>query len=122
MTERAFHEREALGEIDRTWLERLEPGNQVIVQEHSRDILASVAQRLPSGRLLVTWDGGTREFNFDGRLRTSGAYSSTCLVEPTPYRKGQIEKQQLARYLAEQQWLRIPLDTLREIAGLLQSD
>jgi len=122
MTERAFYEREAPNEIERTWLYRLEPGDQVIVQEHGRDRLGAVKQRLPSGRLLVTWEGGTHEFNFDSRLRTSGTYTAIFLVEPTPYRKGMLEKQQLARYLAEQQWHRMPLDTLRQIAALVQGD
>jgi hypothetical protein len=122
MTERAFQEHEAPGEIERAWLERLAPGDEVIVQEHGRDSLAAVEQRLPSGRILVTWDGATREFNADGRLRTSGTYTSTFLAEPTPYRKGMIEKQHLARYLAEQQWHHVPLDTLRQIAALLQGN
>jgi len=122
MIERAFHEREALSDTEGAWLERLVSGDQVIVQEHGRDRLASVEQRLPSGRILVSCDGGTREFNFDGRLRTLGTYTATFLVEPTPYRKGMLEKQQLARYLAEQQWHLVPLDTLRQIATLLQSE
>jgi hypothetical protein len=33
-----------------------------------------------------------------------------------------IEKQHLARYLAEQEWLQMPLDTLRQIAALVQGD
>jgi hypothetical protein len=122
MTEREMYEREAPSEIERTWLDRLAPGDQVIVQEHGRDSLAWVDQRLPSGRILVAWDGSTHEFNFDGRLHTSGTYTATFLVEPTPYRKGMIEKQYLARYLAEQQWHQVPLDTLRQIVALLQSD
>ena len=122
MTERALSEREAPNEIEPTWLDQLVPGDQVIVQEHGRDRLASVEQRLPSGRILVAWDGGTGEFNLDGRLRTSGTYTATFLVEPTIYRKGMLEKQQLAQYLAEQQWQDLPLDTLRQIAALLESD
>jgi hypothetical protein len=120
MTERAFHEQGVPSDIERTWLARLAPGDQVIVQEHGRDRLGSVEQRLPSGRLLVTWEGGTQEFGFDGRLRTSGTYTGIFLVEPTAYRKSMIEKQQLARYLAEQEWLQMPLDTLRQIAALVQ--
>jgi hypothetical protein len=119
MTERARYDNEDLRDNDRSWLERLEPGDQVIVQEHGRDYLSSVDARLPSGRLLVSWGGGTREFNLAGRLHTSGTYSSTCLVEPTPYRKDMIEKQHLARYLAEQQWHQLPLDPLRQIAALI---
>src|SRR5829696_6961160 len=122
MTERAFHEHGAPSDIERTWLVRLAPGDQVIVQEHGRDRLGAVEQRLPSGRILVTWEGGTHEFNFDGRLRTSGTYTAIFLVEPTAYRKSMIEKQHLARYLAEQQWHHLPLDTLRHIAALVQGD
>jgi hypothetical protein len=119
MTERAWHASEASRESERSWLDRLKPGDQVIVQEHGRDYLSSVDERLPSGGLLVSWGGSTREFNFDGRLHTSGTYTSTCLVEATPYRKDMIEKQHLARHLAEQQWHRLPLDTLRQIAALI---
>ena len=122
MTERAFHEHGAPSDIERTWLACLAPGDQVIVQEHGRARLGAVEQRLPSGRLLVTWEGGTHECNFDGRLRTSGTYTPIFLVEPTAYRKSIIEKQQLARYLAEQEWLQMPLDTLRQIAALVQGD
>ena len=122
MTERALHQREAPNEIEPTWLDRLAPGDQVIVQEHGRDRLASVEQRLPSGRILVAWDGGTGEFNLDGRLRTSGTYTATFLVEPTIYRKGMLEKQHLARYLAEQQWHQLPLEKLRQIVELLRTD
>ena len=71
---------------------------------------------------MVTWDGGTREFNFDGRLRTWGTYTSTYLVEPTPSRRGMLEKQCLVRLLAEQQWHQLTLDTLRQIAALVQGD
>lgn len=122
MTERAFYERGAPSDRERSWLERLEPGDQVIVQEHGRDRLGTLEQRLPSGRLLVTWEGGTHEFNFAGRLRTSGTYTAIFLVEPTPYRKGMLEKQQLASYLAEQEWLRMPLETLRQLVALVQDD
>jgi len=122
MTEQAFHKREARSEIKQTWLDHLAPGDQVIVQEHGHDILASLEQRLPSGRLLVSWNGDSREFNLDGRLRTSGTYTSTFLVEPTAYRKSLIEKQRLVRYLAEQQWQDVSLDTLQQIAALLRSN
>src|SRR5215211_4562230 len=109
MTERALHESVEPGDTGPTWLDRLGPGDEVIVQDDGRDCLASVEQRLPSGGMLVTWDGGTREFNFDGRLQTPGTYTATYLVEPTLYRKDMIEKQHLARYLAEQQWHHVPL-------------
>lgn len=121
MTERAWLDREQPSNTGRTWLDRLAPGDEVIVQEHGRDSIASVYQRLPSGRILVTWDGCSREFDFDGRLRTSGTYTATLLVEPTPYRKDMIEKQHLARDLAEQQWHHMPLDKLRQIAKILRS-
>jgi hypothetical protein len=55
-------------------------------------------------------------------LRTPGTYSATYLVEPTPYRKGEIEKHSLAQELAEQQWYTLPLETLRQIAALLRND
>jgi hypothetical protein len=103
----------------RSWLDHLEPGDQVIVQENGRNYLSSVERRLPSRRLLVSWCGRTREFEPDGRLHTSGSYASTRLVEPTLYRKDMIEKQQLVRYMAEQQWHWLPLDTLRQIAALI---
>jgi hypothetical protein len=119
MTERALREAIEPEETERAWLARLAPGDEVIVQENGSDRLASVHQRLPTGGVLVAWDGGTREFDFDGRLRTTGTYTSTYLVEPTPYRKGMIEKQQLARYLAEQQWHHLPIDKLRQIAALV---
>ena len=122
MTERAFHESETPNEFEQPWLQCLGPGDEVIVQEHGRDTQAWVAQRLQSGRLLVTWNGNTCEFNADGRLRTSGTYTSTFLVEPTAYRRGMLEKQYLARYLAAQQWHHVPLDTLRQIAALVQGD
>jgi hypothetical protein len=122
MTERAWHESEEPPDTERAWLERLAPGDQVIVHESGRDTLASVDRRLPSGGMLVSCDGDMREFNFDGRLHTSGTYSPTYLVEPTPDRKGAIERQHLARYLAEQQWHTVPLDTLRRIAELVRND
>jgi hypothetical protein len=120
MTERAIDSL-GLGDHDRAWLDRLEPGDEVIVQENGRDCLALVHQRLPSGVFRVSWDGGTHEFNFDGRLRTSGTYTATYLVEPTPYRKDMIEKQELAHYLANQQWHHVPIGMLRQIADLLQN-
>jgi hypothetical protein len=120
MTEQAFEIFDQ-GDSDRAWLDRLEPGDEVIVQEHGRDCLAMVYKRLPSGGFQVSWGGGTHEFNFDGRLRTSGTYTATYLVEPTPYRKDMIEKHDLAQYLANQQWHRLAIGTLRQIATLLQN-
>jgi hypothetical protein len=120
MTEQAF-DRFDQGDSERAWLDRLEPGDEVIVQDHGRDCLASVYQRLPSGALQVSWCGNTHEFNFDGRLRTTGTYTATYLVEPTSYRKDMIEKHELAQYLADQQWHELPIDTLRQVAALLQN-
>jgi hypothetical protein len=122
MTERALLHSEQPSDMDPSWLACLKPGDEVIVQENGHDIVAAVYQRLPSGKIVVGWADDTREFNFDGRLCTSGTYSSTFLVEPTAYRKAMIEKQDLARYLAQQPWHQLPVDTLRQIAALVQGD
>jgi len=122
MTEQALLDSEQPSDTEQSWLARLEPGDEVIIQENGHDIVAAVSQRLPSGKILVNWAGDTREFNFDGRLCTSGTYSSTYLVQPTQYRKAMIEKQELARYLAQQSWHQLPLDILRQIAAFVKSD
>lgn len=54
------------------WLKSLQVGDEVVMRSTLRDYTARVVKRTPTGRLTVTGDAGTWEFDAEGQQRRYG--------------------------------------------------
>ena len=109
---------------DNEWLASLKAGDKVIVTNGREDTVSKVIRRTPSGRIHIErlYGDGEWEFNPNGRERGStDSYFSNYLTQPTPERVARIQARSLSRRLDRVNWSAFPLDTLRQVAALVDA-
>lgn len=113
-------ETRATDEISRAeWLSALAPGDEAIIDGRSAFDLVKVARRTKSGRIVVTYGHGEKEFNPDGSGRGGGPFDYASLEMPTQARRQRIERANLAYELSNVNWRKLTLAQLRAHKALL---
>ncbi len=102
------------------WLENLKVGDTVIVSGgdlNSRDYVSTVV-RFTKTLIIVNNQRIGVKFRRDGRSR-GGGFHPLWLQQPTQEALDEIMQTTLAIRCSRHDWKSLPLETLREVAGLL---
>jgi hypothetical protein len=100
----------------------LKPGDQVIVvpDPHARraEQIGVVSHRTPSGQIVVSIRGAQVRFNADGWERVAGQRDR--LMQITPEKVVQIERNDLLAELREADWQMLSTEQLRRILTIVR--
>lgn len=101
---------------NKQWLEKLQPGDTVIVDGHWTCRIAKI-DRMTKTQFIM--ESGSRFRRKDGWQVGGSTYSRCYLREPTEERLNEIKHQTLAKDLSNVKWKELDLLTLQNVWGLL---
>lgn len=107
---------------NQAWLDGLKPGDKVIMDSRHAFDVVEVLRRTKTGRIVVRVGKGEREFNANGRMRTSDQYTWGGLEPVTQAALDRIERANLVYRLDSVKWGKLTLDQLRAVAALLDAE
>lgn len=101
------------------WLDNLKAGDKAIMDSRHGFDMVEVLRRTKTGRIVVKYGKGEREFNPNGQMRGGDAWTWGSLEPVTQGALDRIERANLSWKLAGVKWTALPLEKLRSIDALL---